>query len=79
MNKFCTLIVLGCFGCFFSQCSKTDQFQSAQIDEYVNLAAGKYIIYRLDSIKFINFGQKDTPEWKRFILSELIPKKISDD
>ena len=29
--------------------------------------------------EIINFGQKDTLQWKRFILSELIPKMISDD
>ncbi len=41
-------------------CEKKDTFQSAAVDEYLNLAVGKFVRYRLDSTRYINFGQKDT-------------------
>ena len=41
-------------------CTKTEKFPSAELSEYMNLEVGKYVRYRLDSTKFINFGQKDT-------------------
>ena len=33
---------------------------TAQLNEYMPLAVGKYIHYRLDSMRFVEFGQKDT-------------------
>lgn len=39
---------------------KTDEFQSSQLNEYFNLEVGKWVRYRLDSLLYINFGQKDT-------------------
>jgi hypothetical protein len=41
----------------FSHCKKTDEFTSAPLTDYQNLQVGKYIIYRLDSTQFVNFGQ----------------------
>lgn len=45
---------------FFASCDKEDSFSSAAISEYAPLEIGKYIVYDLDSTKFINFGTKDT-------------------
>ncbi|UEG50214.1 hypothetical protein LK994_01835 [Ferruginibacter lapsinanis] len=45
---------------FFSSCTKTDTFSSADLNEYNPTIVGKYIVYNLDSTKFINFGTKDT-------------------
>jgi hypothetical protein len=42
-------------------CDKKDDSYSANaVTDYMKLETGKYVIYRLDSTTFINFGQKDT-------------------
>ncbi len=45
---------------FLSSCDKTDTFSSAALSQYNPTIIGKYIVYNLDSTKFINFGTKDT-------------------
>ncbi len=40
-----------------THCKKTDEFTSAPLTDYLNLEVGKYVIYRLDSTEFVNFGQ----------------------
>ena len=45
---------------FFLACKKTDTYNSGQLTDYVQLQIGKYIIYRLDSLQFINFNTQDT-------------------
>lgn len=39
---------------------KDDGFTSDAVTDYMQLQPGKYILYRLDSMRFTNFGQKDT-------------------
>jgi hypothetical protein len=39
---------------------KDDGFTSDAVTDYMQLQKGKYILYRLDSLRFTNFGQKDT-------------------
>lgn len=41
-------------------CDKKDAFKSDDLTAYWNLQPGKFVRYRLDSLLFINFGQKDT-------------------
>lgn len=41
-------------------CSKNTTVATAQLNEYMPLQIGKYIHYRLDSTRFVYFGQKDT-------------------
>lgn len=42
-------------------CSKKDtSLGSVSLTDFMNLQQGKYIIYRLDSTNYINFGQQDT-------------------
>jgi hypothetical protein len=42
-------------------CKKEDNsLNSTQLSEYLPLQVGKYIHYRLDSMRFIDFGQRDT-------------------
>lgn len=45
----CAAIVL-----VFSQCNKKDSLASDPVEDYLNLQVGKYVIYRLDSMKFVN-------------------------
>lgn len=41
-------------------CKKTGTVPTVQLNEYLQLETGKYIRYRLDSTRFIDFGQRDT-------------------
>ena len=41
-------------------CDKKDAFKSEELTAFVNPQPGKFIRYRLDSLLFINFGEKDT-------------------
>lgn len=45
----------------FHACNKQDaSINNTQLIEYMPLQTGKYIHYRLDSMRFIDFGQRDT-------------------
>ncbi len=44
----------------FSKCSKDDDFSSAALEDFMNLGIGKYVIYRMDSTLYTNFGQTTT-------------------
>jgi hypothetical protein len=39
---------------------KNDDYTSDAVTDYINLQTGKYILYRLDSMRFVNYGLKDT-------------------
>ncbi len=54
------LLVLIITSLFFSACKKTDNFSPASISDYNLQTPGKYIIYRLDSLLYVNFGTIDT-------------------
>jgi hypothetical protein len=41
-------------------CNKKDDNAGDQVTDYMNLQQGKYVIYRLDSMTFIDRGQRDT-------------------
>lgn len=41
-------------------CTKNDKLETAQLDELMPIQLGKFIRYRLDSTRFIDFGQRDT-------------------
>lgn len=60
-------------GILFSvSCKKTVNYQSDQLTDYLQLQIGKYIIYRMDSLQFINFGTQDT------IVSHLVKDVVTD-
>ena len=41
-------------------CEKKDDYTSEPLTDYLNLKIGSFVRYRLDSTRYINFGQKDT-------------------
>jgi len=60
-NKICILSLSLLLLTALNQCSKkTEVFVSDKTTDYMNLAPGKFIIYRLDSFKYIQYGQQDT-------------------
>ena len=61
----------------FASCNKTEKFDSAELSDYLQLAVGKYITYRLDSLKYINFGQKDT--FIHYQAKDVVEAEITDN
>lgn len=43
----------------FSSCKKTETFQTDALTDFMPLQVGKYIVYRLDSTVFLNFGKRE--------------------
>ncbi|MBI3882810.1 MAG: hypothetical protein HY305_00925 [Sphingobacteriales bacterium] len=73
------LILLGGFACtlILSACNKTDTFQQTSINDYYPLEVGKYIIYNLDSIVTVNFGQRlDTVNYQ---VKYLVDGQLTDN
>ncbi|HLX93700.1 MAG TPA: hypothetical protein VKR32_18580 [Puia sp.] len=59
MKKFYAIaLILGI--CLFACKRSSINFQSAQLTDYLQLQSGKYVIYRLDSLEFVNFGTQST-------------------
>jgi hypothetical protein len=53
------LSLLAFFVSILYSCNKTEEFTSEPLADYMPLAQGKYITYRLDSLVFTNFGSTD--------------------
>ena len=61
----------------FSCTKKIEEFQTASLNDYYPLAAGKYITYRLDSTVFTNFGQNtEVHSWQ---VKHVIDAQITDN
>lgn len=72
------LIFLLLTGVCISSCEKkTDEYKTALPEAYTNLQTGKYILYRLDSTKFILFGQKDTVV--RYQAKDVVDAPVTDN
>jgi len=71
---------LAAIGFLFSitSCEKeTEEFKTEAIADYLPLAVGKYITYRLDSTVFTNFGTVE--ETHRYQVKHLVDKQIADN
>jgi hypothetical protein len=56
---------------------KTETFQTEQLSEYIPLATGKYITYRIDSMVFTNFGRNT--EIHKYQVKHIIEQQITDN
>ncbi len=55
MKKIFTLLTLSAaIVLVFTQCNKKDELTSEPVEDYLQLQVGKYVVYRLDSMKFVN-------------------------
>jgi len=55
------LPLLIAFVVLFSACSKSsDDFEMASLSDYYPMVVGKYVTYKLDSLKYLNFGTVET-------------------
>ncbi len=62
----------------FSSCEKeTEEFTTEPIADYLPLTVGKYIIYRIDSTVFTNFGK--TEELHRYQVKHEVNAQITDN
>ena len=63
---------------FITSCEKeTEEFKTEAIADYLPMAVGKYITYRLDSTVFTNFGRNE--ELHRYQVKHVVDKQIADN
>jgi hypothetical protein len=81
MNKYIiAVLVAGILGgsALLSGCgNKNDDYASEPVTDYMNLQVGKYILYRLDSTKFVAFGQTDTVT--TYLAKDVVEGTITDN
>jgi len=58
-------------------CNKNEQFTTAALSDYMPLATGKYITYRLDSMVFTNFGR--STEIHKYEVKHQVDALITDN
>ena len=58
-------------------CNEKEEFTSAAVTDYMPLAVGKYITYRLDSMVFTNFGR--TTEIHKYQVKHQVDALITDN
>ncbi len=61
----------------FSSCDEKEELSSDEISEYYPTSVGKYIIYRLDSLVFTNFGR--TTEIHKYQVKHQVDAQILDN
>ena len=71
------VIVVAILIMLITGCEKKDVYNSAELNEYMNLEVGKYVRYRLDSTVFINFGQ--TQAVIKYQAKDVIDAAITDN
>ena len=74
------ILSLATFSCLFSivSCEKeTEEFTTEAIADYMPLAVGKYITYRLDSTVFTNFGRNE--EIHRYQVKHVVDAQVPDN
>ncbi|MDI3321915.1 hypothetical protein [Pinibacter soli] len=69
------LIVIACITMVFAACSKTDNYKSDQLREYMPLAKGKYWIYLLDSTNYYNSQKVQT----QYQLKDVVDDSLTDN
>jgi hypothetical protein len=63
---------------FFSSCGKkTEDFKTDALTDYVPLATGRYITYRLDSTVFVNFGRVTAVH--KYQVRHVVDQQITDN
>jgi len=62
---------------FLFSCNEKEEFTSEALSDYMPLAIGKYITYRIDSLVYTNFGR--TTEIHKYRIKNLIESQITDN
>lgn len=58
-------------------CDEKEEFATEKISDYIPVASGKYITYRLDSLVFTNFGRNT--EIHKYQVKHVIDAQIADN
>jgi hypothetical protein len=76
ISTFClSLLIITTFTLF--SCSKTEEFVTESLADYMPLQTGKYITYRLDSMVFTGFGRN--VEIHKYQVKHVIDEQITDN
>jgi hypothetical protein len=77
LKSFNRIIIIALLGTSIFSCNEKEEFTTDNISDYLPLATGKFIIYRLDSLVFTNFGRN--PETHRYQEKDEIDAVITDN
>lgn len=61
----------------WTACHKTDPFQTVPLENIMQLQPGKYIIYKLDSLNYINFNR--TLATTRYQAKDIVDTAVTDN
>jgi hypothetical protein len=78
-KRFISVITAGILfgGIWLSSCNKKDNIPSDAVTDYLNLEKGKTILYRYDSLRFVDFDQRDT--FITYKAKEVVEGTITDN
>lgn len=71
------LLILGICSSVLFSCNEKEELVTEPLTDYIPLAAGKYITYRLDSLVFTNFGR--TTEIHKYQVKHQVDALITDN
>jgi hypothetical protein len=70
-------VLLASLSFLLYSCDEKEEFTSEEISDYMPAVTGKYIIYRLDSLVFTNFGR--TTEIHKYQVKHEVDAQITDN
>jgi hypothetical protein len=76
-SSVCSLFTLVVLFFLLNSCSKTNPLVTDTPADYYPMHVGNYIIYRMDSLKYINVGSKDTVV--SYLAKEVVEDSITDN
>jgi hypothetical protein len=76
-SRFSSLITLSFLIVFICSCNKNNPLTTDTPADYYPMHVGNYIIYRMDSLKYINVGSADTVI--SYLAKEVVEDSISDN
>jgi hypothetical protein len=76
-SSFPRLLFLAISSSFLFSCNEKEELVTESLTDYMPLAAGKYITYRLDSLVFTNFGR--TTEIHKYQVKHQVDALITDN
>ena len=76
-SRFCSLFILAFLITFICSCNKDNPLVTDTPADYYPMHIGSYIIYRMDSLKYINVGSQDTVI--SYLAKEVVEDSITDN
>jgi hypothetical protein len=76
-RRFRTVYLITFLGLLLFSCNKSNPLVTDTPANYYPMKTGNYIIYRMDSLKFINVGSRDTTI--SYLAKEVVEDSISDN